>query len=239
MQLIDLRELLTRLLDEDGVRRVDAVLDAALNDGYQMVALTTQGCEITKSFQYDIAQPCHFLWSNFFLPLAVYYNGVRLSPVRMVDIDQIETSWIDSVPGTPLYYFTLGGLTEFPSLWLHPKPDTAAVVRMVYAAIPDRMVNDMDIPRLPAEHQYTVVLWAYFWELLKERTGLLANKAFRVFGQFIEKTNDLRNYIYRRTPDRDWQTVPWDLKAVQQKIMAFEPQTVPQAGMSEPKDLAV
>lgn len=239
MQRADLRDLLTQLLDEDGVRRSDDVLNAALNDGYQTVALTTQACEITKSFIYDAAKPCAFLWDNFFVPLAVYFNGSRLSPVRMVDIDQITFSWLDADPWTPLYYFTMGGLTTCPSLWVQPRPVTSGTVKMSYAAIPDRMVSDLDIPRLPAEHQYSIVLWAYTWELLKERTGLLANKAFRVFSQFIEKTNELRNYVYRRTPDRDWQTIPWDLRAVEQKMMAFEPQPVQPAGFSESKDLAV
>lgn len=222
MMLLELRSLLSRLLDEDGVRRPDSVLDVSLNDGYQVAALVSQGCELTKSFEYNADLPFTYLTSDFFLPISVYWGSTRLSPVRLGDLDQTTSNWIDAAASTPVYYFTVGAMTSHPELWLYPRPATQARVKLTYAAAPARLAHNTDIPRLPAEHHYPIVLWANYWELMKERGALLANKAFRVFLQFVQEINVLQQYVYRRTPDRDFQMMPWDGTAVQKKLANME-----------------
>ena len=224
MQLSELRNLLSRLLDEDGVRRPESVLNATLNDGYQMSSLLSQGCEVTKTFTYN--QDYHFTYlpTDFFVPTSVYFNGARLSPIRMADLDFLSAQWMETDPGDPLYYFTQGALLTQPQIWAYPRPAATGRVKMTYSIVPQRLGEDADTPRLPAEHQYTVVLWSYAWELLKERGALLANKAFRVFMQYMDQLNQLQNYVYRRTPDRDWQMLPWDMEAFRRKFANFETQ---------------
>lgn len=226
MQLSELRILLTRLLDEDGVRRPESVLDATLNDGYQLSALLSQGCEVTKTFTYNKDLHFTYLPSDFFVPTSVYYGSLntRLDPIRMADLDFITSQWIETVVGEPIYYFTQGALFPQPQLWLYPRPAINERVKMTYSIVPQRMVEDSNVPRLPAEHHYVIVLWGYAWELLKERGALLANKAFRVFMQYMDQLNALQTYVYRRTPDRDWQMLPWDMEALRRKLANFETQ---------------
>lgn len=214
---------MTKLLDEDGVRRPESVLNATLNDGYQISSLMSQGCELTKTFTYNQSLHFTYLPYDFFVPTSVYWNGSRLGPIKMGDLDLLTTNWITADPvETPLYYFTLGSLQKQPQLWLYPRPLANGRVKITHSVIPQRLASDTDTPRLPVEHHYVIVLFAYAWELLKERGALLANKSFRVFMQFMEQLNSLQQYVYRRTPDRDWQLLPWDMEALRKKIFNFE-----------------
>lgn len=226
MQLSEMRGLLTRLLDEDGVRRSNSVLNATLNDGYQMASLLSQGCEVTKPFTYN--QNLHFTYlpTDFFVPTSIYYGSAntRLDPIRMADLDFLTTQWMETAPSEPIYYFTQGALLSQPQLWLYPRPAANIRVKMTYSVVPQRLGEDADTPRFPAEHHYVIVLWAYAWEILKERGALFANKAFRIFMQYMDQLNALQNYVYRRTPDRDWQMLPWDMEAMRRKLLNFEQQ---------------
>ncbi len=67
MNFGEMRSLLTALLDEDGIRRPDTILNNALNDGYRVTALITQACEHTKSFIYEGDKHFQFLSSDFFV----------------------------------------------------------------------------------------------------------------------------------------------------------------------------
>lgn len=241
MQLSELRSTLKRLLDEDGVYRPDAILDNSLNDGYQITSALSQACERTATFTYANRQGAHlaYLPSDFFVPVGVYNGTTRLYPVRVADLELVTTSWLDAAAGTPLYYWTLGALGPTPSIWLYPRPTADLRIRLVYASIPDRLVNDASVPRIPTEHHYTLVQYGYAWELLKERGPLLANKAYREFTKYISQLNDLQVTVYRRAPDRDWQMPPWDIEAVRRKMFGFEQAHKPGAQTSDQQDLAI
>jgi len=101
---------------------------------------------------------------------------------------------------------------------------------MTYAAMPNKMTADTDIPRLPAEHHYTIAKLAYAWELLKERGFVFAGKALRTFNDFVTDLNLLQQTVYKRTPDRDWLMMPWDAEAVRRKLFAFEQPIAAAAG---------
>lgn len=241
MQLSELRATLKRLLDEDGVYRPSAVLDNTLNDGYQIVSALTQACERTTNFNYSVINGGHlaYLPKDFFLPVGVYAGTTRIEPVRMADLDLVVSSWLDAATGTQIYYWTLGALGPTPTIWLYPRPAADVRIRLVYASIPDRLVNDASTPRIPTEHHYTLVQYGYAWELLKERGPLLANKAYREFVKFIDRANDLQSIVYRRAPDRDWQMPPWDIEAVRRKMLAFEMVKGQTAQTSDLQDLSV
>lgn len=240
MQLLELRNTLARLLDEDGVYRTEAVLNSSLNDGYQMASALTQACERTASFTYSVSTGgyCAYLPSDFFLPVAVYNGSTRLEPVRLADLNQLTNSWLNAAAGTPIYYWTLGSLGPHPTLWLYPRPSSALRVKLVYASIPDRLVNDALSPRIPSEYHYILVQYAYAWELLKERGPLLAGKAYREFIRFADQVNQLQAVVYRRAPDRDWQLTPWDLEAARRKLFGFEQAPAKPPQTSDAQDLA-
>jgi hypothetical protein len=124
--------------------------------------------------------------------------------------------------GTPLYYTTVGALTSNPQLWLYPAPTTVGTIRLTYAAVPGPLQNDADVPEFPRDHHYVLVWWTYAWELLKERGAILANKAYQTFIRFVEENASLQQYIYRRTPDRDWVSPPLDAEAVRRKMFNLE-----------------
>ena len=240
MQLTELRSTLSRLLDEDGVHRTPAVLDSSLNDGYQLASALSQGCERTVSFTYSVGTGgyCQYLPRDFFIPVGVYATGTRMEPIRIADLNMLTTSWINDAGSTPVYYWTLGALGQTPSLWLYPRPTVDTRIRMTYAAIPDRLVNDANVPRIPQEYHYVLVQYAYAWELLKERGPLLANKAYREFTKFVQQVNELQSIVYRRAPDRDWQMIPWDLTAVQRKMYSTEPAAQKDTQLSDTQDLS-
>lgn len=241
MQLSELRAALKRLLDEDGVYRTDAVLDNSLNDGYQLASALTQACERTATFTYPVALGgfCTYLPSDFFLPVGVYAPTTRMRPVRVSDLNLLSAGWFNDAASTPSYYWTLGSLGPTPSLWLYPRPTADTRIKLVYASIPDRLANDATIPRIPTEHHYTLVQYAYAWELLKERGPLLANKAYREFTKFMEQVNALQTTVYRRAPDRDWLMAPWDVEAVRRKMFGFDPAKAQQAQTSDQQDMSV
>ncbi len=238
MQLSELRDTLKQQLDEQGVYRTDAVLTDTLNEGYRTLALLTQGCELTKSFTYQADRHFKYLPHDFFLPVAVYWNNTRLYPVRIADLDRQSVSWMEDAPSEPLYYTTIGALGQAPELWFYPRPEADATVRLTYAGIPNRMTYDTDTPRLPSEHHFGVVWWGTAWELLKERGGLFVNKAYQMYMKFVQEANDLQQYMYRRTPDRDWIMPPLDMQAVKRKLTNFEQAQQQQAGTVEQRDLS-
>lgn len=240
MQLSELRANLKRLLDEDGVYRPDSVLNNSLNDGYQVASALTQACERTASFTYriDTGGYCAYLPTDFFLPVAVYIGSSRMEPVRITDLNQLNSGWFNFVAGSPLYYWTLGALSTKPTLWLFPRPSVEVRIKLVYASVPDRLVNDALSPRLPSEYHYILAQYAYAWELLKERGSLLASKAYREFLKFVELVNQLQAIVYRRAPDRDYQMTPWDVEAARRKLFSFDRSQPQPAQTSDAQDLA-
>lgn len=241
MQLSELRSVLVSLLDEDGVYRPDSVLNTSLNDAYQITSALTQACERTATFTYSVANGgyCVTLPTDFFLPVGVYSSTTRLRPVRLGDLALLDSDWLDKEAGTPVYYFTLGALGPTPTMWLYRRPSADLRIKLVYASIPDRLANDASIPRIPQEHHYSLVQYAYAWELLKERGALLSNKAYREFLKYANQLNQIQMTVYRRAPDRDWQMPPWDITAVKKKMMTFEPAGVQVPTTSEPQDMSV
>jgi len=230
MQLIDLRTLLTRLLDEDGIFRTTDVLNMTLNSSYQLVALLSQGVELTHSFTLGANELFRFMPDDFFVPISLWTGTTRLSPVRSADLDLLNIDWLSAASDTPVYYFMHGSLTPSATLWFYPRPTVSTRLRMTYAAMPNKMTADTDIPRLPAEHHYTIAKLAYAWELLKERGFVFAGKALRTFNDFVTDLNLLQQTVYKRTPDRDWLMMPWDAEAVRRKLFAFEQPIAAAAG---------
>lgn len=249
MQLSDILAAANDLLDEDGVRRTTAALTDTVNLGYRTVAVVTQSCEATRSWRASSNSLVSPLPADFYTAVAVYYNGTRLYPVRMADLDDLNPNWlkcttvtgayfdvgyfevgysadgtVSSYPyaGTPLYYTTTGAMTGSPMLWLYPPPDTSGTIKMTYATVPNALVYEADTPAFPREHHYVLVWWAYAWELLKERGALLANKAYQTYARFVEDATALQQYVYRRTPDRDWVSPPLDMEAVRRKMVNLE-----------------
>jgi len=223
MTLSELRQLVTTWLDEDGIRRETSVLNDSLNEGYLMTCLTTQAYEVTKTMPLRAQQLLYLLPSDFFLPVAVYVNDVRLYPVRMEELSQLYGDWFFSqATGTPTYYFTVGALTEQPQLWIYPQLAQPGSLTITFAGVPQRLASDTSVPRIPEEYHIALAYWAFAWELLKERGNEVIDKTIRIFRKFVELTQRLRDFIYRRTPDRDAQLMPWDLTVFERKLRKFQ-----------------
>jgi hypothetical protein len=233
MQLADIITAISNLLDEDGVRRPESTLTATVNDGYRIVSVITQACEHSTSYRASAGSLISTLPVDLYTPVSVYYEGSRLYPTRLPDLYELEPTWLTTASGTPLYYTTIGTLTESPQLWLYPPPSAAGTVRMTYASVPGPLAYNSDVPEFPREHHYTLVWWAYAWELLKERSALLANKSFQIYNKFLEDATALQQYVYRRTPDRDWMSPPLDAEAVRRKMVSIEQALVRQPGTIE------
>jgi len=222
MTLSELRQLVSTWLDEDGIRREASVLNDSLNEGYLMTCLATQAYEVTKTMPLRAQQLLYLLPSDFFLPVAVYVNDVRLYPVRMEELSQLYGDWfLSQATGMPVYYFTVGALTEQPQLWIYPQLAQPGSLTITFAGVPQRLASDTSVPRIPEEYHVALAYWAFAWELLKERGNDVIDKTTRIFRKFVELTQRLRDFIYRRTPDRDAQLMPWDLTVFEQKLRKF------------------
>lgn len=239
MDLKALRATVKRLLDEDGVRRSDAMLDDSINEGYHMVSLLTQGCELTASFYMDGSMYFRYIPRDAVVPISVSFDGTRLFPTRLSDWDGLSTTWMSDAASEPVYYACNNLLSSWPELWVYPRPETTGTLRLVYAAVPTKLVMEADIPRLPAEHHYCVIWWAYMWELLKERGAFFVNKAFQTVQKFIQETNALRQYVYLRTPDRDWLMPPLDAETITKKLHAMVGAAAPPEPGQESRDLSL
>lgn len=237
MQLGEMLTALGTLLDEDGIRRADATMTSSLNEGYRLIAVLTQACELTHTARLNASTYAYSLPVDFFTAVAVRVDGVRLYPTRLADLDEASPTWLTDATSAPTYYTTTGALSPLPQMWFYPRPTALSTLQMTYAAVPDPMVMDSDIPRLPSGHHYTVLWYAYGWELLKERGAYLANKAYQTFVRFADELNALQSYVYRRTPDRDWVTPPLDAEAVRRKLRNIEQIMRPIATGVEKKDL--
>ena len=222
MTAAELRTALKTLLDEDGVRRSDTIMDQSLSEGYTVMALMTQGAEVTHSYVINSSVYYWALPDDFFVPIQVLWNGARLWPARMHDIDELSSTWMSDSAATPLYYWTIGSLGSAAQLWFYPVPAASGTLKLTYAMCPSPFGGDTETPRLPLEFHYGIVWYGYMWELLKERGSLLANKALRALEEFVRHVNECQAYVYRRTPDRDFAMKPWDAEAVRRKLHSFE-----------------
>jgi hypothetical protein len=218
MQLSDLRSSLIYLLDEDGVYRTDDILNASLNEGY--VVLGTLSNAIEHTYERMLSADTHFieLDPNVLSPIAVYANEERLYPCRIASFDMLSETWMEDASDTTTHYAITNLYTPQPKLWVYPRSSISIMLRLTVAEIPDALVHDSEIPRLPPDHHYAIVVWALMWELLKERTNILANKAFQHAIDFVERVEALRTFVYRRTPNRDWMMPSLDHMAIRNKL---------------------
>lgn len=237
MQLTNIIATVNDLLDEDGVRRPVATITDTVNDGYRLISVLTQACEHSVSYLSNTGSFVSPLPIDFYSAVSVYFNSTRLYPVRFPDLAELDPAWMTTAAGTPLYYTTVGALTPTPQLWLYPAPLAVGTVRLTYAAVPGPLLNGPDVPEFPREHHYTLVWWSYAWELLKERPAILANKAFQTLAKFLENVSALQQYVYRRTPDRDWVSPPIDAEAVRRKMFNLEQAIVKSASSIETQAL--
>jgi hypothetical protein len=219
MNLLEIRDNVKYLLDEDGVYRDNDILDATINEGYVVLAAVTQCIERTYSF--EVHAGAHFaeLNARTLAPVAIYVANERLYPTRIGSFNMLSSTWMTDAPDIPTHYALTNLMTSVPKMWLYPRPNVNMMIKISAAELPEHpLTKDIDVPLIPPEHRYALVVWALLWELFKERANIIANKVFRYATEFAERANDLRQYMYRRTPNRDWQTATLEAEAVRAKM---------------------
>ena len=153
MQLVDLRnEVFNKGFDPVlfGATRVNQYL----NDGYLLICQRVQfyADESAQDFA-TVAGTTKYPWPANFARLRHLWDttrDIRIIPVSLREIDN------SGVPGTgpPQYYANDGSNVH---LW--PTPDAVYNLEMRYWVLPSPLVNDTDVPVIPA-HWHNL-LWRY------------------------------------------------------------------------------
>jgi hypothetical protein len=161
LTLFMLLERLYKNLDEDTNFPVYYPRDMAvfcLNWAQRLFCLLTLCLEKTVSFTLG-ANTAHYKISDqipdFIVPLRVSFNGVRVRPRKLGDLDRLG-AWSRALvtdggqtPATIKYYAQHGmdGLAIYPSL------TGSGTLSITYAAIPPDLVANSDIPVIQPEQQ--------------------------------------------------------------------------------------
>lgn len=83
---------------------------------------------------------------RFLLPLRVLSGSTRVDPITMEKLQARNSRWMEGT-GTPTHY----GLLGLDRLVFFPRP-TSGTVSVLYAAMPDELVADGDIPEVREEY---------------------------------------------------------------------------------------
>lgn len=185
---------------------------AAINEGQELAALLTLCFEKTAAFSLGPAgsldaSGCFYLprpvLTDLLVPLRLTFNGVRLRPATLAELDAENANW-EATEGTPSRYACLG----FNLLIVTPQ--TVGDAQVTYARTPQTLVNDADVPELLAAYHQNLVDYGVYRVRLKEGAQGLARGLERLNG-FLDDMTRLGDYIRARSAAARYDVTPFEL----------------------------
>ena len=179
---------------------------AAINEGQQLAAWLTLCLEKTADFTLTTAcfyQPRPVL-TDFLVPLRFTLSGVRLRPATMAELEAENDAW-QATAGNPTRYACLG----FNLLIVTPQASGTA--KMTYARSAAALVNDADVPEIPAAYHQDLVDYGVYRVRLKEGAQGLARGLTRL-NVFLDDMTKLGDYVRARTAAARYDVQPFELK---------------------------
>lgn len=202
--------VLERLGEESGVSGYYEASDAndALNRAQRLFVLMTLCLEGSGTITTAAATAWYTVRTqitDWMLPLTVEYDGAKVRPARLSELDALSTTW-QATAGDVERYALLG--VDLLGIYKQPAaPDTLSVT---YAKVPVRMDTDSDVPEIPTERHELLVDAAI--ALLRMREGGQEFEKVRpLFERFLSGAKETARYVRQRSLDLKYDNLPAEL----------------------------
>ncbi len=202
---------LGQLLDDPThIYYTEAEILHALNVGQRLWGLITLCFERTASLTLTNGQDYYEVSSqidDYLLPLRVSLSGTRLKCDTLNNLDLRNRAW-RATPGTPLRYAREG----FDKLWITPQPASGGpyVLDFIYAAMPDVLILDTDVPEIPGDNSASLQDFAFWWLRFKEG-GQEAQNANLYLKRFLDAAGKYASFVRAKNRAQGYDNWPPEL----------------------------
>jgi hypothetical protein len=188
---------------------------AALNEANRLFSLLTLGLETTQPWTVPAASPSTqttfvrmlTVFQDWIAPLRITTTaGAKVRPSRMEDLCSLDAQWFTS-RGAPKRYCALG----VDLVGIYPQPTVATVLQVTYARAPLALVNDADIPEIPAEYHPELADYAVYRCRQGEGAQEFA-KTLPLLNSFLNGATRYGNYVRSRNLGSRYDKVPLELE---------------------------
>ena len=224
MQLSVIRTRISQRLNEGVTGPVfypATELTAAINEGLRFFCLLTLGLEQTSTWTPG-ATFTHMLgvFSDWITVLRILDStGAQVRLATLADLASLNPGWPFG-SGSPSRYVSLG--CDLIGLY-----GASGTLTVVYARAPAALVNDSDVPEIPAE--YHPLLVAYGIYRCRQGEGLEEfAKALPYLTTFLDGAQQYAAYVRSRNVGSRYDKVPMELTLYDRsKLLALRPDLLP------------
>jgi hypothetical protein len=229
VQLSDIRARVSQRLDE-GVTGATfyptAEMNAAINEANRFFCLLTLCLEQTLTWSPSAGVTfTHMLgvFSDWICPLRITDgSGAKIRPATLADLSALDNGWTASL-GSPQRYVALGA----DLIGLYQQPGAGAILTVTYARLPLSLVNDTDVPEIPAEYHPALVKYAIYRLRMVEGAQEFA-KALPRFDEFLTAADHYANYVRARNIGSRYDRTPFELESYDRsKLFSLRPDLLP------------
>ncbi len=212
MTVADMEARIWERLEQDPTAPVTPEPDLlhALNQALGTLALLTLCVEKTVTITLSAGVTFYGirnLVTNYLRPLRLMSAGARLRPVRIADLDALNSGWQASA-GAPTRYLSLG--INLVGVYKQPPSDVAA--QFTYAAAPVALILQTDTPvGVPEEYHESLIKFGLVWIRLREG-GLELAKVMPLFAEFIADAAKLGAYVKARSVAAGYDSLPFAME---------------------------
>lgn len=188
---------------------------AAINEAQRDFCLLTLGLEKTTAWPAAAATTFfHMLTTNsglfadWIAPLRIATTaGAKVRPSGLQELTSLDSQWIAS-PGNPYRYAHVGA----DLLGLYQQPAAGATLNVTYARAPVVLVNDTDVPEIPAEYHPQLVSYSIY-RCRQAEGGEEFAGALPLFDGFLDAAQKYADYVRARNLGQGYDNMPFELAA--------------------------
>jgi hypothetical protein len=193
---------------------------SALNRGQRMFVLLTLCLETTVTFvgNNSAFYEMRSYFPDWMLPLRIStVSGMRVRPVRLADLDALDSQWIVATGTTTGRYAALG--FEFLATY----PASTAPLIVTYAQAPPAMVQETDVPAINEDYHPALIDFAIPWLRMKEG-GQEFEKSLVYLKRFFSEADREAAYVRQRNLAARYDNLPFELRRLDRsKFMGIRP----------------
>lgn len=184
---------------------------AALNEAQRLFCLLTLALEVTAAWAPAIATTFfHMLtiFSDWIAPLRIATStGAKVRPSGLEELTALDSQWIAS-PGNPYRYVHVGA----DLLGLYQQLLAGATLNVTYARCPVVMVNDTDVPEIPAEYHPELVKFAIY-RCRQMEGGEEFAKTLPMLDEYLDAAQKFADYVRERNQGTRYDNLPFELSS--------------------------
>jgi hypothetical protein len=188
---------------------------AALNEAQRLFCLLTLGLEKTAVWPVTAATTWfHMLTVNgaqFFdwiVPLRISTStGSKVRPSGLEELTALDSQWVAS-PGNPVRYVHASA----DLLGLYQQPAAGANLNVTYARCPLVLVNDGDVPEIPAEYHPELVKFGVY-RCRQNEGGEEFAKTLPMLDEFLDAAQKYADYVRARNAGSRYDNQPFELSS--------------------------